>query len=60
MIAPLTLTEDHYKAIEHAIDHFYFSGDPEDDETALVRLQWYKWWMRWALDNCEWPSVHNG
>lgn len=25
----------------------------------LVRLIWLEWWMRWALDNCQYPTIQN-
>lgn len=31
---------------------------PEENSTA-VRLEWLKFWVDWALDNCEIPIFHN-
>lgn len=35
---------------------------PEPDQrydNMLARLIWLKWWMRWALGNCEIPTFYN-
>ncbi len=49
-----TLTEDHYNVIKTAQER-HAGGD----EGITTRLNWLAWWMRWALDNCEWPAVFN-
>jgi hypothetical protein len=25
----------------------------------LESLTWLEWWMNWALENCQWPAIHN-
>jgi hypothetical protein len=25
----------------------------------LGSLTWLEWWMNWALENCQWPAIHN-
>lgn len=32
-------------------------GWGEHDDFNLAKLIWYEWWMTWALDNCENPSI---
>ena len=33
--------------------------DANDYDGVLARLRWLKWWMTWALENCERPAVYN-
>ena len=46
----VTLTEDHYAALARAKTTYGYDAK---------RLTWLRWWTRWALDHCEWPSFYN-
>ena len=35
-----------------------YKGSPNYDY-HLARLIWLEWWMRWAIENCETPAIHN-
>lgn len=28
-------------------------------DADLARLLWLEWWVRWALDNCQYPAIYN-
>lgn len=28
-------------------------------DAHLARLIWLEWWVRWALDNCQYPAIYN-
>jgi hypothetical protein len=34
-------------------------GDENDANSYLVRLEWLKYWVDWALENCENPTFRN-
>lgn len=65
------LTEADYARIDGALRAWTttatkppgFSGWKNEDEgkydPILARLIWLKFWMRWALDNCETPAIEN-
>ena len=39
--------------------HFDPPGFVEGKDYILARILWLEWWMRWALDNCKYPAIHN-
>jgi hypothetical protein len=58
------ITEDHYAEVHSALENYQKIateppgfGDTYDPQ--LARLMWLDFWMRWALDNCETPAIHN-
>lgn len=64
------LTKEHKKIIDKAYENFYkkcipgFSKDdcdtnwpPEREHAA--RLEWLKFWVDWALENCKQPVFYN-
>lgn len=51
-----TLTEEHQSLIEQAE---YEASRAGADQADMACLRWLNWWMRWALDHCEWPSIYN-
>lgn len=32
---------------------------PDNYDYHLARLIWLEFWMRWAVDNCEFPAIQN-
>lgn len=42
-------------------NNFHREKDKEHRELdgTLARLLWLEWWMKWALDNCDMPTIHN-
>lgn len=36
------------------------SANVDDYDPHLARLSWLRFWVRWALDNCDNPSLYNG
>lgn len=28
-------------------------------DAHLARLEWFRWWITWALENCEYPAIEN-
>jgi hypothetical protein len=37
-----------------------FKRSEKPNAEHLERIQWLKFWMGWALDNCKHPSIYNG
>ena len=35
------------------------TGIPPRRYHMLDSLTWLEWWMNWALENCQWPAIHN-
>ena len=56
------LTGDHAWTIRKAAEDYEFmlQRTHSTDTYQLGRLRWLDWWVRWALDNCEHPSIRNG
>ena len=57
-----TLTEKHYTRINEAYLIFSAIEDTSDANAVdadFVRLKWLRFWVRWALDNCQNPSIYN-
>jgi len=46
------ITKDHQAQVNQAIEN-YGSG------YQLARLKWLKFWVDWATENCENPSIQN-
>lgn len=62
--ATLALTHAHLDAIKKAVEDFKtYCPDavPAFDELphngTLARLMIFKWWIEWALENCERPAI---
>lgn len=66
------ITEEDYKAINESY-HILFaltdklpgwesktSSSMSQFDPNLARLAWLRFWFRWALENCENPSIYNG
>jgi hypothetical protein len=66
------ITEDDYAEVHNALekykktatkppgfDDWRDSADKIAYDPYLARLMWLDFWMRWALDNCETPAIHN-
>lgn len=32
--------------------------DGTEDEIDRARLEWLAWWLRYAVSNCEYPSIY--
>lgn len=35
------------------------AGFAHGQDPVLARLVWLDWWIRWALQNCDAPAIHN-
>ena len=57
------LTQSHLDAFEEARAKWVASPKAEyivdGVDWGLRRLDWLVWWTRWALENCNYPSMHN-
>lgn len=60
------ITEFDYEKVKLALDQWrrrYQNAIPQfsvtTEDAALARLIWLEWWMRWTLDNCSIPTLHN-
>lgn len=59
------LTQDHLDAVQTALERWQrqhpdrVAGWLPGEDSDLARLLWYRWWMAWALQHCERPSVWN-
>lgn len=61
------LCEEHRKIVNEKYDEFInkypnaqctYETDNDIDAT-LVRFEWLKYWVNWALDNCKRPVFYN-
>jgi len=66
--ATYPLCEEHRKIVNEKYEAFkkkypkaIASYEDEDNEAngILVRLEWLKYWINWALDNCDKPVFYN-
>jgi len=62
------LNEEHRKVINSKYKEFKrkypnakpnYNDEDNEENAALVRIEWLKYWVNWALDNCEKPVFHN-
>lgn len=49
----------HRHKYPNAVPHLGPDGEPMEN-VDLFKLEWYAFWMRWALTNCENPAISNG
>jgi len=55
------IVNEKYRSFKKKYPESIPSYEYEDNEVngALVRLEWLKYWINWALDNCEKPVFCN-
>jgi hypothetical protein len=58
------LKKKHLKKITSAkeqwmLNHSQEPGWLENKDGVLAKLIWYEWWIKWALNNCEYPAIYN-
>lgn len=46
------ITKDHQAQVNQAIENY-------GSDHQLARLKWLKFWIDWAIENCENPSIQN-
>ncbi len=54
-LSAVSVASDHWRATHPAAVPGWGAGQ----DPILARLVWLEWWIRWALQNCESPALHN-
>ena len=54
----IPLSVKHKEIVDKAYKDFYEKYWPEEN-TWAVRLEWLKFWIDWALENCDKPVFYN-
>ena len=53
------IVNEKYKAFKAKYPTGVASYEYSDTNAAFERLEWLKYWINWALDNCKNPVFHN-